>query len=209
MLSQVPRSRMYVAAAVAAVVLVSVAVVLIVRNPSGPANAGSDSTVAAAPSSTATPSEKESESSESEESEESEPGKPSGDNRSVGLKAEATSAPGVTARLARIDSVQATASLPGEIGGPALAITVKVKNQTGKKLDLALGVVNAYYGPERTPAVSVASDGEVPFPASVADGESAKGVYVFQIPEEARPVRVELDLGNGADVVVFKGRPQR
>ena len=206
MLSQVPRSRMYVAAAVAAVVLVSVAVVLIVRNPSGPANAGSDSTVAAAPSSTATPSEKESESSESEESE---PGKPSGDNRSVGLKAEATSAPGVTARLARIDSVQATASLPGEIGGPALAITVKVKNQTGKKLDLALGVVNAYYGPERTPAVSVASDGEVPFPASVADGESAKGVYVFQIPEEARPVRVELDLGNGADVVVFKGRPQR
>ncbi|MER7607615.1 hypothetical protein [Nocardioides sp. NPDC127503] len=206
MLSQVPRSRMYVAAAVAAVVLVSVAVVLIVRNPSGPANAGADSTVAAAPSSTATPSEKESESSESEESE---PGKPSGDNRAVGLKAEATSAPGVTARLARIDSVQATASLPGEIGGPALAITVKVKNQTGKKLDLALGVVNAYYGPERTPAVSVASDGEVPFPASVADGESAKGVYVFQIPEEGRPVRVELDLGNGADVVVFKGRPQR
>jgi len=206
MLSQVPRSRMYVAAAVAAVVLVSVAAVLIVRNPSGPANAGSDSTAAAAPSSTATPSEKESESSESEESE---PGKPSGDNRAVGLKAEATSAPGVTARLARIDSVQATASLPGEIGGPALAITVKVQNQTGKKLDLALGVVNAYYGPERTPAVSVASDGEVPFPASVADGESAKGVYVFQIPEEARPVRVELDLGNGADVVVFKGRPQR
>ncbi|MER6940473.1 hypothetical protein ABTX24_22315 [Nocardioides sp. NPDC127514] len=206
MLSQVPRSRMYVAAAVAAVVLVSVAVVLIVRHPSGPADPGSDSTVAAAPSSTATPSEK---SSESEESEESEPGKPSGDNRAVGLKAEATSAPGVTARLARIDSVQATASLPGEVGGPALAITVKVKNQTGKKLDLALGVVNAYYGPERTPAVSVASDGEVPFPASVADGESAKGVYVFQIPEEARPVRVELDLGNGADVVVFKGRPQR
>lgn len=206
MLSQVPRSRMYVAAAVAAVVLVSVAAVLIVRNPSGPANAGSDSTAAAAPSPTATPSEKESESSESEESE---PGKPSGDNRAVGLKAEATSAPGVTARLARIDSVQATASLPGEVGGPALAITVKVKNQTGKKLDLALGVVNAYYGPERTPAVSVASDGEVPFPASVGDGESAKGVYVFQIPEEARPVRVELDLGNGADVVVFKGRPQR
>lgn len=206
MLSQVPRSRMYVAAAVAALVLVSVAVVLIVRDPSGSADPGSDSTVAAAPSSTATPSEK---SSESEESEESEPGKPSGDNRAVGLKAEATSAPGVTARLARIDSVQATASLPGEVGGPALAITVKVKNQTGKKLDLALGVVNAYYGPERTPAVSVASDGEVPFPASVADGESAKGVYVFQIPEEARPVRVELDLGNGADVVVFKGRPQR
>jgi hypothetical protein len=206
MLSQVPRSRMYVAAAVAAVVLVSVAAVLIVRNPSGPANAGADSTATAAPSSTATPSEKESESSDSEESE---PGKPSGDNRTVGLQAEATSAPGVTARLARIDSVQATASLPGEIGGPALAITVKVKNQTGKKLDLALGVVNAYYGPERTPAVSVASDGEVPFPASVAAGESAKGVYVFQIPEEARPVRVELDLGNGADVVVFKGRPQR
>ncbi|MFE3999787.1 hypothetical protein ACFX43_13440 [Nocardioides sp. YIM B13467] len=206
MLSQVPRSRMYVAAAVAAVVLVSVAVVLIVRNPSGPANAGSDSTVAAAPSSTATPSEKESTSSSDSADDE---GESSDGSRALGLKAVATTSPGVTARLARIDSVQATASLPGEIGGPALAITVKVNNQTGKKLDLALGVVNAYYGPERTPAVSVASDGEVPFPASVADGESAKGVYVFQIPEEARPVRVELDLGNGADVVVFKGRPQR
>ncbi|MER7557288.1 hypothetical protein ABTZ46_10125 [Nocardioides sp. NPDC126508] len=207
MLSHVPRTRMYVAAAVAAVVLVSVAVALVLRQSSGPADAGADSTVAAAPSPTATPSEKESAS--ASDSDDEEPGKPSGDNRTVGLKAEATSAPGVTARLARIDSVQATASLPGEIGGPALAITVKVKNQTGKKLDLALGVVNAYYGRERTPAVSVASDGEVPFPASVADGESAKGVYVFQIPEEARPVRVELDLGNGADVVVFKGRPQR
>ncbi|MFD7078182.1 hypothetical protein ACFV9G_28510 [Nocardioides sp. NPDC059952] len=206
MLPQVPRSRMYVAAAVAAVVLVSVAVVLIVRNPSGPANAGSDSTVAAAPSSTATPSKKASSDSESEDDEAE---KGSDGNRALGLKSVATTSPGVTARLARIDSVQATASLPGEIGGPALAITVKVKNQTGKKLDLALGVVNAYYGPERTPAVSVASDGEVPFPASVADGESAKGVYVFQIPEQARPVRVELDLGNGADVVVFKGRPQR
>lgn len=207
MLSHVPRSRMYVAAAVAAVVLVSVAVALVVRNPSGPATTGSDSTVAAAPSATATPSEKESASSSDEE--ETEPGKPSNGNRAVGLNAEATSAPGVTARLAEIDSVQATASLPGEVGGPALAITVKVKNETGKKLDLALGVVNAYYGRERTPAVSVASDGEVPFPASVADGESATGVYVFQIPEEARPVRVELDLGNGVDVVVFKGRPQR
>jgi hypothetical protein len=207
MLSHVPRSRMYVAAAVAAVVLVSVAVALAVRNPSVPVAAGSETTVATAPSPTVAPSENESPSPSA--SADTEPGKPSDGNRAVGLKAEATSAPGVTARLARIDSVQATASLPGEVGGPALAITVKVKNQTGKKLDLALGVVNAYYGPERTPAVSVASDGEVPFPASVADGESAKGVYIFQIPEEARPVRVELDLGNGADVVVFKGRPQR
>ncbi|MEU6138429.1 hypothetical protein [Nocardioides sp. NPDC047086] len=207
MLSQVPRSRMYVAATVAAVVLVSVAVALIVRSSSGPATAGSDSMVAAAPSPTATPSQIES--SSSSDSEDDDAGESSNGNRALGLKAVATTSPGVTARLARIDSVQATASLPGEIGGPALAITVKVKNQTGKKLDLALGVVNAYYGPERTPAVSVASDGEVPFPASVADGESAKAVYVFQIPEEARPVRVELDLGNGADVVVFKGRPQR
>ncbi|MEU0315199.1 hypothetical protein [Nocardioides sp. NPDC006273] len=207
MLSQVPRSRMYVAAAVVAVVLVSVAVALIVRDPSAPASSEPDSTVAAEPTPTTTPSEEEP--ARAPDSASAEPGKPTDGNRALGLKAEATTAPGVTARLARIDSVQATASLPGEIGGPALAITVKVKNQTGKKLDLALGVVNAYYGPERTPAVSVASDGEVPFPASVADGESAKGVYVFQIPEEARPVRVELDLGNGADVVVFKGRPQR
>ena len=207
MLSHIPRSRMYVAAAVAAVVLVSVAVALVVRSSSGPAPVGADSTVAAAPSPTATPPEQESSSSSETEDETADAS--SEGNRALGLKAVATTSPGVTARLARIDSVKATASLPGEIGGPALAITVKVKNETGKKLDLALGVVNAYYGPERTPAVSVASDGEVPFPASVADGESAKGVYVFQIPEKARPVRVELDLGNGADVVVFKGRPQR
>lgn len=206
MLSQVPRSRMYVAAAVVAVVLVSVAVALIVRDPSVPASSEPDSTVTAEPTPTTTPEE---ESAPAPDSSSAEPGKPTDGNRALGLKAEATTAPGVTARLARIDSVEATASLPGEVGGPALAITVKVKNETGKKLSLALGVVNAYYGPERTPAVSVASDGEVPFPASVADGQQAKGVYVFQIPEEARPVRVELDLGNGADVVVFKGRPQR
>lgn len=207
MLSQVPRSRMYVAAAVVAVVLVSVAVALIVRDPSAPANSEPDSTVTAEPTPTTT--RAEGEPALAPDSASAEPGKPTGGNRALGLKAEATTAPGVTARLARIDSVEATASLPGEVGGPALAITVKVKNETGKKLSLALGVVNAYYGPERTPAVSVASDGEVPFPASVAAGESATGVYVFQIPEEARPVRVELDLGNGADVVVFKGRPQR
>lgn len=204
MLNHVPRSRMYVAAAVAAVaVLVSVAVTLLVSKPSG-SEPEADSTVAAAPSSTPTPSAKS-----SDEPADRDAGKPTSGTRAIGLKAEATTAPGVTARLAEIKSVQAKASLPGEVGGPALAITVKVKNDTGKKLSLALGVVNAYYGRDRTPAVSVASDGEVPFPESIADGESATGVYVFQIPEDARPVRVELDLGDGADVVVFKGRPQR
>ncbi|MGH3354150.1 MAG: hypothetical protein ACRDPS_26045 [Nocardioides sp.] len=207
MLSQVRRPRTYVTAAAVAVALVSLAVVLALRL-SGSDTAGSDPTVAAAPSSSESPSDGSSESS-SAPSEEPEPGKPAVGTRAVGLKGEATSAPGVTARLARIESVQATASLPGEVGGPALAITVKVKNETEKDLSLALGVVNAYFGPERTPAVSVASDGEVPFPSSVAPGAAAKGVYVFQIPEDARPVRVELDLGDGADVVVFKGRPQR
>ncbi|TQL69954.1 hypothetical protein FB381_3877 [Nocardioides albertanoniae] len=205
MLSQVRRPTAYVAAAVVAVVLVSLAVVLVLR-PSGSDTPAADSTVAAAPSSSPTSDQPSASSSPSKDPE---PGKPAAGTRAVGLKGEATSAPGVTARLKEIDSVQAKASLPGEVGGPALAITVSVKNQTDKKLNLALGVVNAYFGPERTPAVSVASDGEVPFPPSVAPGDAAEGVYVFQIPEQARPVRVELDLGDGADVVVFKGRPQR
>ena len=174
---------------------------------SGSDTSSAGSTVAPAPSASPSPSEEPSAS--SSPSKEPEPGKPPAGTRAVGLKGEATSAPGVTARLAKIDAVEARASLPGEVGGPALAVTVKVTNRTDDDLSLELGVVNAYYGPERTPAVSVASDGEVPFPASVAAGDSATGVYVFQIPEEARPVRVELDLGDGADVVVFKGRPQR
>lgn len=119
----------------------------------------------------------------------------------------ATAAPvrGVTARVARIEAVTGKAELPGEVGGPALRLTVEVDNDTRKAVDLRGLVVNLYVGRDAAPAVEL-STGERAMPDSVAPGKSATGVWVFTVPADERdPIAVEVDLATDVPVVVFRG----
>jgi hypothetical protein len=116
----------------------------------------------------------------------------------------------LTAAVVRSEAVAGKADGPGEIGGPAVRFTVRITNTTGAPVSLADTVVNAYYGSAETPAVQLRMPGGVDFPTSVADGGSATGVFVFNIPSASRSsVKVTVDTSVRNPVIAFQGSAPR
>lgn len=120
--------------------------------------------------------------------------------------AEATPEPGVTVTVPKVEKVTGEANVPGEVGGPALRFTVELANATGRVLDLRTVVVNAYYGPDRTPAAPLLKPGGKAFAPEAGVDDSARGVFVFNVPAEFQDeVELEVDPGVGAAIVIFTG----
>jgi hypothetical protein len=120
--------------------------------------------------------------------------------------AAATPEPGVTVTVPSVDEVTGEANVPGEVGGPALRFAVELTNGTGKVLDLRTVVVNAYYGPDRTPATPLLKPGGKAFGPEVAADEEARGAFVFSVPPEFQDqVELEVDAGVGKAIVIFAG----
>lgn len=120
--------------------------------------------------------------------------------------AEVTPEPGVTVAVPKVEEVTGEANVPGEVGGPALRFTVDVTNGTGKTLDLRTVVVNAYYGPDRTPASPLLKPGGKAFAPEVGDADTARGVFVFNVPTEFQDeVELEIDPRIDAPIAIFTG----
>ncbi|MGV8846998.1 hypothetical protein [Tessaracoccus sp.] len=124
----------------------------------------------------------------------------------VKITAEATPAEGITVRLVLIEPVEGIAAIPGEVGGPALRITVEVTNNTKDTFAAPAVVVNLYKGEALSPAGPMLKPGGVPFPNEIPSGRSATGVYLFTVgPDERDDVTVEVDLAVGTPIVLFQG----
>jgi hypothetical protein len=123
----------------------------------------------------------------------------------VSVRGTANFGGGVTARIAKISSVIGKANLPGEISGPAIAVTIVLMNATSKTIKLE-SVVNLYSGRARTPALTISSSPTAPFKGSVPPGKSATAVYTFTlaVPDRA-DVRIEFSYSPSAPVVLFDG----
>jgi hypothetical protein len=120
--------------------------------------------------------------------------------------AEVTPQRGVTVVVPKVEEVTGESNVPGEVGGPALRFTVDVTNGTGKTLDLRTVVVNAYYGPDRTPASPLLKPGGKAFGSEVGDGDTARGVFVFNVPTEFQDeVELEFDPRIDAPIAIFTG----
>ncbi|GAB2504805.1 hypothetical protein GCM10027063_50070 [Promicromonospora xylanilytica] len=120
--------------------------------------------------------------------------------------AEATPEPGVTVTVPSVQKVTGEANVPGEVGGPALRFAVELTNGTGKVLDLRTVVVNAYYGPDRTPAAPLLKPGGKAFEPEVAADGSAGAAFVFSVPPEFQDeVELEVDAGIGKAIAIFTG----
>jgi hypothetical protein len=119
---------------------------------------------------------------------------------------EVTPQRGVTVVVPKVEEVTGESNIPGEVGGPALRFTVDVTNGTGKTLDLRTVVVNAYYGPDRTPASPLLKPGGKAFESEVGDGDTARGVFVFNVPAEFQDkVELEIDPRIDAPIAIFTG----
>jgi hypothetical protein len=125
--------------------------------------------------------------------------------KTASIKGKLAIKPELAATVTGMAAVDGKAQGPGEIAGPAVRFTIRITNTTGKPADLSHTVVNAYYGADASPAQPL-TIGTAAFPASLADGASATGTFVFTIPDSARAsVVVTVDTSVANPVVAFKG----
>jgi len=208
------RRRGLLVAVAAVLVAAAVVVALVVRgaddgadvDPSG--SGSSAATPAPAPGGAATPDDGSDGTEASEGTDVSEgPAEDPGarEQPPVPLDASPVVTDGITLRVESLTAVDGQAALPGEIGGPAVSVTVVVDNASEQPFDLAGTVVNAYSGPELTPANGL-STGTSAFPAEAPAGTTTTATYVFSVPADQRDqVRVTVDTAVDLPTVVFEG----
>ncbi|HXH35890.1 MAG TPA: hypothetical protein VNJ54_16040 [Plantibacter sp.] len=113
---------------------------------------------------------------------------------------------GLTASIVSLESVEGEAIGAGDVGGPAIRVTVRLTNGTQEAFDTSLTVVNGYSGAERNPAGTLAKPGGKPFSGSIDPGASQDAVFLFTIPEDARgDVTITVDYQAGQPAFVFQG----
>jgi len=128
----------------------------------------------------------------------------------VRLRQAGQPAPGVTARIVRVESVRARGHIPGEVSGPGLRLTVQVDNARPGRIPSNTAVANLYYGADRTPATPFVQSGARALPRFIPARGSATGVFVFSVPVAQRTsVVLELDLSTRFRVVQFVGDCRR
>ncbi|HEY3408408.1 MAG TPA: DUF4352 domain-containing protein [Propionicimonas sp.] len=111
----------------------------------------------------------------------------------------------IAVSLKSIKSTKVTGHGPGEISGPALVVTVVVMNgsKSSVNVDSAIVTLIDSKGNVGTPMTESPAR---PFTGSVAAGDSATGVYVFQIGTKVRnPIRVSVTYSTEHTTALFVG----
>jgi cytoskeletal protein RodZ len=112
---------------------------------------------------------------------------------------------GVTVSLTSIEPIEGQATVPGDVAGPALLITVKAVNKSKDDINTPAVIVNVFYGDDETPA-SILTRPREDFPPVLAAGKAESGQFAFTVPTDERgDIRIEVDLSVGSPVVLFEG----
>ncbi len=113
---------------------------------------------------------------------------------------------GLAVSIAKVEPITAKAVTIGDVGGPALRITVAVHNQGTKAVPIYAALTNLYYGPKRTPADPAHEPGGKPFPPSVGPGRTVNGVVIYTISKANRSnLDLEVNLDNRLRTLEFSG----
>jgi hypothetical protein len=124
----------------------------------------------------------------------------------VALSAIADFGTGLTVAIVEVEAVRSEARSPGEISAPAVRLTMRARNASGRPIDVEGMVVTLEYGADRTPAVDIHEPGGAPFAGVLAPGASTRGVYVFNVPAGDRDlVRVTTSYTGAAPTLVLAG----
>ena len=114
-------------------------------------------------------------------------------NSAVPLDAASDLGGQISAKLTEVKAIDAQAKVPGEISGPAVAITVEISNDSPNAIGLDSVSVDVQ-GAGGVPTSPITTDPASPLSGVLAPGEKKTGVYVFTMPADVR---------NGASVTVL------
>lgn len=127
----------------------------------------------------------------------------------VGSGQAVEAAAGVSVTVLSVDPVQGVANGPGEAGGPALAVTVRVTNGTPAGISLDAVSVNVY-GAGGVAGNPLLSDPHAaPLSGQLATSAAAQGTYVFSRPgPDGGSDLVSISLGAGTTTVLVTYPPK-
>lgn len=104
---------------------------------------------------------------------------------------------GITVRIDSIKELEVKAKTPGEVDGAAVAVTITLSNDRDEAIDVSSAMVTLY-GAGQVLGQPTTSDPYEPFGGQVDAGASARGVYVFLLPDAAQgalDVSVQYEAG--------------
>ncbi|WP_169923673.1 hypothetical protein [Propionicimonas paludicola] len=111
----------------------------------------------------------------------------------------------VAVSLTKLVRLQVEGKGPGEISGPAVAVTVRIRNQATSPLDLDHVIVNLLDATGQL-ATPMTADPAAPFHGQLAAGADQSAVYVFSVTKDAlRPVQISVTYNVEEPTVLFKG----
>lgn len=114
----------------------------------------------------------------------------------------------VSARITSVKAITAKAQGPGEITGPAVAVTLQVTNGSKRALEVDRVTVNLADS-HGNPGSPMSSDPASPFSGSIEPGGRATGTYVFSVGADLRsPITLSMSYTTEAPVVLFVGDAQ-
>ncbi|HEY3339515.1 MAG TPA: DUF4352 domain-containing protein [Propionicimonas sp.] len=111
----------------------------------------------------------------------------------------------IVVSLKSIKSSRVTGHGPGEISGPALVVTVVVDNRSKSRVSVDSAIVTLIDSKGNVGTPMTESPAR-PFTGTVAAGDSATGVYVFQVGTKVRnPIRVSVTYSTEHVTALFVG----
>jgi hypothetical protein len=128
-------------------------------------------------------------------------------HKPVPIKTAAPFGDGVTAKIVGVVPVQSVAQGPGEISGPAIKVTISLKNGTKDAISVNQVTINVSYGKQASPASDIQGDPAAkPFHGTVGIGAIVRGTYVFDVPKNQRSdVSISVSYEALSPIVVFAG----
>lgn len=124
---------------------------------------------------------------------------------SVGVRKTAAVTDGLKVNLASIKGVQAKATNPGDVAGPAVQLEISVTNGTKGPVDVS-NVVVTVTDAAGNASSEITGPPSRPFSGTVSVGRNVRGIYLFRIEPKLRSnIRVVVSVGPGYPDAVFTG----
>lgn len=110
---------------------------------------------------------------------------------------------GLKVRIADTSTAKVEPGGPGEVGGNAVIVKVRIANGSDEAVSLDGVVVMLIYGDNQV-AQPLTSDPYQPFSGLLQPGKRADGTYVFRVPKkQSSQVTIVVQPTTGGDVVRF------